>query len=342
MSWNFSVRPKSFSGLNIVIVQVQAMWKSSIHFPYETRARDTKEKGLGQVKGKIKWLVTLCHSLVCLLLCPRVPRAPCVCLRWTVRYNHSHFLVPASSSTELQSSGDNRASVLLSDLSTEAFIKVIILFQPQPRVTAGGRKCHHSDCNHSAALSRVELGFASGCPRSHWGWGVALGTGQVQVQMGIPRGKIPSHFTASRVCLNSWVCLSSQICLNSQICLTSQVCLSSQICLRSVLRLFQKTPKPVKSHTLQAVDTSAQHVNAWSLWTLSWLQEVASHTSSASVPVAALCCNSVLPSQFYERVWIAPPQKTSAPPALVSLFTGWTGRHSGGWLDCILSYIRGL
>lgn len=44
MSWNFAVSQKSFSGLNIVIVQVQAIWKSSIYFPYETRARNKRER----------------------------------------------------------------------------------------------------------------------------------------------------------------------------------------------------------------------------------------------------------------------------------------------------------
>lgn len=44
MAWNFAVSQKSFSGLNIVIVQVQAIQKSRIYFPYETRARDKRER----------------------------------------------------------------------------------------------------------------------------------------------------------------------------------------------------------------------------------------------------------------------------------------------------------
>lgn len=43
MSWNFAASQKSFLGLNIVIVQIQAIQKSSIYFPYETRARDKSE-----------------------------------------------------------------------------------------------------------------------------------------------------------------------------------------------------------------------------------------------------------------------------------------------------------
>lgn len=131
-----------------------------------------------------------------------------------------------SSSTELQFSGDNGVSVLLSDLAAEAFLKVIILFQPQPGVTAGGRgsKYHNSDCNHSAATFQSGAGlwiWMCQDPAGDVEWPWALD--KCRSRLGIPRGKIPSPFAPSRVCLSSWVCFCSQVCL------------------RSLLNLFQKT-----------------------------------------------------------------------------------------------------
>lgn len=83
MSWNFAVRQKSFSGLNIVIVQVQAVWKSSIYFPYETWARDKRERCRSHKRGnKVAGdfvLLTYVSPFPC-CPCPWVPWVHCICL----------------------------------------------------------------------------------------------------------------------------------------------------------------------------------------------------------------------------------------------------------------------
>lgn len=81
---NFAVSQKSFSGLNVVIVQVQATWKPSIYFPYETNTGDKRErfrscKMENKVAGDFMWLTCTLPSLCC--PCPWLPCVPRVCLR---------------------------------------------------------------------------------------------------------------------------------------------------------------------------------------------------------------------------------------------------------------------